>query len=150
MADRALAGKSEQLALISRELNREIDSHVQRANAMEQRATILVGAASVVGALQLGSDASWATVANLALGFVAAVAGVVVVFPRRGDTLNIRAMRDDVLEMPVEVAEFKLADTKLEILEADERWLNRRGVVTRIGFVALSLSIAVALAAALT
>ena len=150
MESRGLRGKDRQLAIVSRELDREIASHTERANAMEQRATILIGAASVVGALQVASDFSWSSIANLALSFLAAVAGVIVVFPRRGETLDIRPMRDDVLNMDPAVAEYRVADTKLEILEADEKWLSVRGVIARIGFIALALSIAVALVSALS
>jgi hypothetical protein len=123
---------------VNNELNREIESFVQRTSAMEQRATILIGAASVVGALQTTTPFSWALVANLTLSFIAAVAGVVVVFPRRGDALDVRAMRDGLLKMPAGKGRNKVIDTKLEVLEADESWLSRRGVV------ALSIGIALA------
>ncbi len=145
-----LRDKSEQLNLVAAELDREISSQIQRANAMEQRATILIGAASVVGALQISTDFSWTTISNLALSFLAAVAGVVVVFPRKGDALDVRPVRDDLLKMGLLEGTYQLIDTKLEILEADEKWLSARGWIARAGFIALALSIAVALLGALT
>lgn len=141
-----MVGTRAHFQIVNSELNREIESFVQRSSAMEQRATILIGAASVVGALQTSISFSPALVANLSLSFIAAVAGVIVVFPRRGDALDVRAMRDGLLSMPARNGREKVIATKLEILEADEKWLDRRGVVARIGFVALALSIGIALA----
>jgi hypothetical protein len=85
------------------------------------------------------------TALNIGLSFVAAVCGVVVVFPRRGQAIDIRAIRPDFLKMQLSVGRAKLIDTKLEILEADEDWLTIRGWWARAGFVALTLSIAFAL-----
>ncbi len=136
-------------ALLASELDSEIASFVSRDASMQQRATILVGAASVVGALQVGTSFDWATVASLVLSFIAAVSGVVVIFPRTGDALDVRALRDGLVSMAPEDGAAKLIDTKLEILEADEKWLSRRGWFARVGFISLSLSIAVATIAVL-
>ncbi|TFB56348.1 hypothetical protein [Cryobacterium tagatosivorans] len=146
---RKLSRQSAHLNVIADELNLETASFAFRKTAMEQRATILIGAASVVGALQVSMDHSWLVVANLALSFVAAVAGVVVVFPRQGDALDVRAMRDAFLKMELEQGRYKLITTKLEVLEADERWLIVRGYWARGGFIALTLSIAITLVGAL-
>ncbi|MFJ2544061.1 hypothetical protein [Microbacterium sp. NPDC087589] len=43
-------------------------------------------------------------------------------------------------------ARYYLDDTKLEILEADQKWLDNRGLITRIGLICLAASIAVGLA----
>lgn len=145
VSDNEQRGQEAQLALVSEELTSEAAAQVQRANAMEQRATILIGAAGVAGALQFTGTPSWATYVNLALTFLAAVAGVVVVFPRRGDVLDIRAIRNAVLQMSATEAQYRLVDTKIEILEQDEQWLTRRGHITRVGFAFLALSILFAL-----
>lgn len=149
-AEADLESKRDQLTAVSAELDREIGSHADRAAAMEQRATILVGAATVVGALQVSPDSSISTVLNLALSFTAAVAGVIVVFPRRGRALDVRRVRDGLLEMQPLQGTYKLVEVKLRVLEADERWLTARGWIARVGFIALALSIAVALWGALT
>jgi hypothetical protein len=138
------------LDIISAELDAEIASYVSRDSAMQQRATVLIGAASIVGALQVDTALGWTTVVSLILSFLAAVAGVVVVFPRTGDALDIRTMRDGLVKMTLQAGRAKLVDTKLEILEADERWLLVRGKFARAGFIALSLSIAVATIAVLS
>jgi hypothetical protein len=142
---RRLAHRDGAFDLISAELSTEMASFVERSASMEQRATILIGAASVVGALQVDSTPSGWLIANLALSFVAAICGVVVVFPRRGDALDVRAMRKGMSRMPLRAGREKLLDIKLEVLEADEKWLMTRGKWARTGFIALSLSIALAL-----
>jgi hypothetical protein len=147
--ERALRKRSRHLAIIDAELNAEIESFVSRDSAMQQRATILIGAASISGALQAGTALGWATIASLVLSFMAAVAGVIVVFPRTGDALDIRSMRDGLLTMPIEQGRYKVIDTKLEILEADDKWLSRRGAIARAGLIALTLSIAIAASAVL-
>jgi hypothetical protein len=137
--------RDEAFDLISAELTTEMASFVDRSASIEQRATILIGAASVVGALQVDSIPSSWLVANLLLSFVAAICGVVVVFPRKGDALDVRKMRKGMSRMPLRAGREKLLDIKLEVLEADEKWLMTRGKWARAGFIALSLSIALAL-----
>jgi hypothetical protein len=145
MKSRRTAREDDTFRLIADELNSEIASFVDRSTAMEQRATILIGAASVVGALQVGSAPSGWLIANLALSFLAALCGVVVVFPRRGDALDVRAMRKGLSSMTLRAGRDKLIETKLDNLEADEKWLSTRGSWARAGFVALTLSIALAI-----
>lgn len=144
-----LDGLDRHLDVVSSELDAEFSSYVTRDSAMQQRATILIGAASIVGALQVDTSPGWATVSSLVLSLLAAIAGVVVVFPRTGDALDVRAMRDGFLRMPLSEGRYKVIDTKLEILEADDKWLRLRGIFARWGFIALTLSIAIAVAAAI-
>lgn len=131
-------------ALVSAELDREIASYVARDTAMQQRATVLIGAASIVGALQASEATGWATIVSLALALCAAVAGVVVVFPRTGQALDVRSMRDGLTALTLTAGQRKLVNVKLEVLEADERWLTRRGRYARAGFISLSVGIAIA------
>lgn len=112
---------------------------------MEQRGAMLIGAAGIAGALRLGDDVNLLMVIALVLTFAAAVAGLLVMFPRRGPLLHIRVIRHDALRMHPLAARYHLDDTKLDILEADQRWLNLRGHITRVGFILLALSIAVGL-----
>lgn len=141
-----LRGRGRQLQILSEELDREIASIAQRGTAMEQRGAMLIGAAGIAGALRLGDDVNILVVIALVLTFTAAVAGLLVMFPRRGPLLHIRVIRHDVLRMHPLAARYHLDDTKLDILEADQRWLNLRGHITRVGFILLALSIAVGLA----
>jgi len=118
---------------------------------MQQRATVLVGAASITGALQVTAEVpSWIYVTSLFLSLLAAVAGVVVVFPHTGHALNVRAMRDGMKKTTFLQGYRKLIDVKLEILEADEKWLTTRGRFARLGFIALTVSIALAATASVS
>ncbi|KJL30222.1 hypothetical protein [Microbacterium oxydans] len=144
-----LRGRGRQLQILSDELDREIAQSAQRATAMEQRGAVLIGAAGIAGALRLGDNINALTLAALVLTFAAAVAGLVVMFPRKGQLLNVRAARTDILRMHPLSARYHLDDTKMEILEADQKWLDNRGHITRIGFVLLALSIAVGVAGTL-
>ncbi|KQR39220.1 hypothetical protein ASF80_07285 [Microbacterium sp. Leaf159] len=132
--------------MLSDELDHEISHIAQRATAMEQRGAMLIGAAGIAGALRLGDHVNALTVVALVLTFAAAVAGLVVMFPRKGPLLNVRVARHGALRMHPLAARYHLDDTKLEILEADQQWLNMRGRITRGGFILLALSIAVGLA----
>jgi hypothetical protein len=139
------------LDLAAQELDRELAAYGARDTAMQQRATVLIGAASITGALQVTAVVPlWIHVTSLCLSLLAAVAGVVVVFPHTGDALDVRTMRDAMKKTSFIRGYRKLIDVKLEILEADEKWLTTRGRFARLGFIALTVSIALAAAAAVT
>lgn len=135
--------------IVASELDREIAHHVHRATAMEQRGAVLIGAAGIAGALRLSDEVTMLTVIALALTFLAAAAGVIVMFPRRGDVLDMRRIGDASRTMTRDAFQERVDQTKLTILEADERWLTFRGHITRVGFICLASSIAVGLGAAL-
>jgi hypothetical protein len=139
----------EELRLVAAAVDRELDDYTKRETAMQSRATILIGAASVIGALQITNAADWFSFTHLTLSFLAAFLGVLVVFPRRGEILNARTMWNEayggangreLLHHTIRV--------KLENLEADERSLRRRGTFVRVGFILLVLGLVAAAAGA--
>lgn len=141
------SGKLPELTLVAAAVDRELDDFTKRDSAMQARATILIGAASVIGAIQITSPSGWLSVVHLMFGVFAATAGVVVLFPRTGDVLDANTMwqeayrgasEEELLHHTVRV--------KLDNLANDERSLSRRGVFARIGFLALAMSVAVGLA----
>jgi ABC-type uncharacterized transport system permease subunit len=135
--------KAAHLDVVATELDLEMASFVARDSSMQQRATVLIGAASITGALQTTATGGWATNASLLFSLVAALMGVVVIFPRTGDALDVRAMRDGILDMTLARGRYKAIETKLEILEADESWLGVRGIFARVGFSSLTAGVAV-------
>jgi len=141
-----LRHRERQLGILSAELDQEIASLVQRATAMEQRGAVLIGAAGIAGALRIGDAVNPLMIGALALTFAAAVSGVIVMFPRKGELLDLRRIRQQSLRMHPLATRYYLDDTKLDILEADQKWLDNRGFITRIGFICLAASIAVGLA----
>ena len=142
MATKKWAGKLTELSLVNVEVDRELASYTHRDSGMQSRATILVGAASVVGAIQLSEGFAVLNIVNLALSFLAAVCGVMVVFPRRGDAPDPRRMRDAVLDgTTAEEALHRMLEVKLDTLDEDEDSLKRRGRWARAGLILLALSV---------
>lgn len=143
-------GKLTGLGLVNAEVDRELASYVHRESAMQSRATILVGAASVVGAIQLSEGFAPLNAVNLLLSFVAAVFGVLVLFPRKGDAPNPRRMHTAVLGgARSDEALHRMIEVKLDTLDEDETSLSHRGRFARIGLVLLALSILAAAIGAL-
>jgi hypothetical protein len=135
-------GKLAGLTLVNAEVDRELASYVHRENAMQNRATVLIGAASVVGAIQLSEGFAPLNIINLVLSFVAAVLGVRVLFPRKGDAPDPRPMHEAVLDgTPSDEALHRMIEVKIETLYEDEDSLSDRGKFARIGFIVLTLSI---------
>jgi hypothetical protein len=121
--------------------DRELDDFTSRDSAMQSRATILIGAASLIGALKLGQGVDWLVAVNLLLSFLAAACGVVVLFPRSGDAPNPRQMRDAIYKgVSDEEALHNMIRVKLDALDKDEKSLNCRVVWIRVGFILLALS----------
>jgi hypothetical protein len=143
-------GKYDELILVASAVDRELDDYTKRDTAMQSRATILIGAASVIGALQITDTTDWFTFAHLALSFVAALFGVFVVFPRSGEGFEPRTMWDEAYKgVSREELLHHAIRVKLENLEADEKSLRLRGKFVRVGFAFLAAGIVVATAGAL-
>lgn len=136
------SGKLDELLLVNNEVDRELASLVHRESSMQSRATILVGAASVVGAIQIGDNISPFTIATLLLSLAAAILGVLVVFPRTGDAPDPQRMHEAVLNgTDADEAVHRMIEIKLKTLREDEDSLKSRGKLARAGLVLLSLSI---------
>lgn len=142
MTDEPWKGRREDLLLVNEATDRELDDFTRRDSAMQSRATILIGAASLIGALKLGQGVDWLVAVNLLLSFLAAGCGVVVLFPRSGDAPNPRQMRD-ALYGGVSDAEalHNMVRVKLDALDKDEESLDRRVVWIKTGFILLTLSV---------
>lgn len=138
-------GKLSELNLVNAEVDRELASYVQRQSNMQNRATILVGAASVVGAIQLSEGFAPLNIANLLLSFAAAVLGVLIVFPRTGDAPSPQRMQKAILDgAPAAKALNRMIRVKLETLDEDEESLKHQGKLAKVGFALLAASILVA------
>jgi len=141
MRARPWKGKRDELRSVNAAVDRELDDYTKRDSAMQGRATVLIGAASVVGAVQIGDAATWQLV-GVGLSLLAAVAGVVVVFPRGGDAFNPRTLWEEVYAgTSEEEALHHTIRVKLETLDKDDKWLSTRGKFARVGFVLLALSV---------
>jgi hypothetical protein len=135
-------GKLAELTLVNAEVDRELASFTHRESGMQNRATLLVGAASVVGAIRLSDGFAILNIVNLALSFAAAVLGVLVVFPHRGDAPDPSRMHAAVLrDISSEEALHRMILAKLDTLSDDEESLKRRGNLARWGLSLLALSV---------
>lgn len=144
-------GRKEELLLVNAAVDRELEDYTKRDSAMQARATLIIGAASVVGVVQLEAGLSGWALANVFLSLLAALAGVVVVFPHGGDRFNPRTMRDEFYAgTDEEEVLHHTVRAKLEILEADEASLRKRGKFARLGFILLIAATAAAVAGVLT
>lgn len=144
-------GRGEELRLVHDAVNRELDDYTKRDSAMQARATLIIGAASVVGVVQLDSGLTGWAVVNVVFSLLAALAGVFVVFPHQGDRFNPRTMRDEFYKGTDEDEVLHhTVRAKIENLEADEDSLRRRGKFARAGFVLLLLATLAAVVGVLT
>ena len=135
-------GKARELLLVNAATDRELDDFTRRDSAMQSRATLLIGAASLIGALKIGAGFDWLVVVNLVLSFLAAVCGVVVLFPRSGEAPSPRRMRDAIYEdSSEEEALHHMIRVKLDALDKDEDSLVTRAVWTQVGFILLAASV---------
>ena len=143
-------GKRDELLLVNAATDRELDNFTQRDAAMQGRATLLIGAASLVGAIKLGEGLDWLAFINLILSFLAAVCGVIVLFPRTAGAPNPRQMWNAIYDnVSDEEALHHMIRVKLETLDDDERSLERRSLSTKIGFILLAVSVLIAAVGAL-
>lgn len=140
--ERPWKGKKNQLLLVNEVVDREVDDASGRDASMRSRATILIGAASVVGAIQLGNDFNLFFAIGLILSLAAAVCGVIVVFPRTSGAFSPEAMRDELYDgTPLDEVLHHMVRVKLKWLSAEDDSLRRRSWFARIGFILLIVSI---------
>lgn len=147
---RSWRGKEKELALVSSVVDRELDDFTSRDDAMRGRATILIGAASVVGALQLGEGFNLLLAISVVLSLAAAMCGIVVVFPRTGGAFNPRTMWEHLYDgKGVDEALHHMIRVKLKALDREEASLAVRSWFARVGLLLIVASIVFAAASAM-
>ena len=145
MARERWEGKRDELLLVNAATDRELDDFTHRDSAMQTRATVLIGAASLVGAVKLGQGFDVLAIINLTLSFLAAGCGVVVLFPRSGKGPSPRTMWDEIYNgKSDEEALHHMIRVKVKALEANDRSLLIRSWFARVGFILLAASVLVA------
>jgi hypothetical protein len=131
------------IAALHQETDAQRADVASRAGMMSTRASILIAAASLSTALQVGQQGPW-FVAAVWLSVTSAILGALVLLPRLGDQLNIKQNEDDLWGQ--DPAEFSrdLMHQKLTLLRGDEKALYWRRYVLLAGYTALALSLAAA------
>lgn len=141
------SGRQPELLLIAAVADRELEDASNRDASMRARASILIGAASVVGAIQLGTEFNFFLIGSLLLSLAAAVCGVIVVFPRTSGAFNPRTMWNEIYAgAPIDEALHHMVRVKLKWLDSEDASLGRRSNWARAGFVLLTVSIVLAAA----
>jgi len=131
------------LDLIQDELLRQRTWMTTKLASTYTRATILVGAAGLLGGVNVSGakDARLGLLlASLALYLVAAGCGVVAMRPRRGSEVNIEHLLAGTATFNRETLRKALLASNLAAHEAYERSLKRRNQWVVAGFIALTLA----------
>ncbi|TFB96269.1 MULTISPECIES: hypothetical protein [unclassified Cryobacterium] len=137
-----LAGHAGELQLLGAELDRQRASYSSRMSASNSRAAILIGAASIGAGFQLDASTSSWLIASVSMTILAALCGLVAMWPRRGDELNIGPMVDVMYNFGPRTTEWNLLKHKLHVHNLDEVALRRRRRWVLAGFSFLALSVA--------
>ena len=120
------------------EADRLVASHAARRNALMGRASTLVGAAAIGASVSAGSGTLLRLPAAIAF-LTVAILGLVVLWPRTGDGMNLGAIYDESPSMTSEQLELDLLRVKMSTL--NEESLLRLAWVVRIGFVVMTTAI---------
>lgn len=130
------------LQIIHDELVRQRESSARRMDALNARATVLVGSAAIAGSLQ-ASDLfgnGWLIVAVAATA-LAAVFGILATTPKPSRELDMMEVRNKLYPKAEQDALLYLIDNKNQALAELEVLLTRRARWLRWGYACLVLSI---------
>ena len=136
-----LAQSSEQLLLLGAELDRQRTSFSLRTAASNSRAAILIGAASIGAGFQLTAATNSWQVISVGMTVLAALCGVVAMWPRGGDELNIDPMVNVMYSFGPRETEWNLLNHKLHVHNLDEVALRLRRGWVLAGFLFLVFSV---------
>lgn len=130
------------LDALDKEVEAQRISNDSRSASMTTRSSILVAAAGVVGGLQIAASHSrtWFELAA-ASAALAAIVGVVGMWPRTGPENDVGDLEAELWPMSKNMSAYTLMHRKLEILKLDEAALRRRRYWVVAGFTLLALSI---------
>lgn len=135
---------SSNLDLLHDEVLRQRESMARKMSNTYTRATILVGAAGVLGGTSIVAGASAETLAvallSLALFAAAAVLGLVALRPLSGDEVDVEALISETAKYTSDDLKRAIISSNLHAHGEYERSLQRRTRTIVVGFIALSLA----------
>lgn len=130
--------RPEQVALALEELRRRAERLAARSESLSSRAGILVATSALVATLQQGVDPSPLMGVAAALSLLAAVFGLVAIFPNRTILPSVRETRKKIYQThEVAEAQWWLVDQLVVEYESAAPSVHRRGMLLRIGFIVL-------------
>lgn len=135
---------SSNLDLLHEEVLRQRESMARKMSNTYTRATILVGAAGVLGGTSVatGSPTETLTIALVSLGLFAAAAvlGLTALRPLSGDEVDVEAMISETANYIADDLKRAIISSNLHAHGEYERSLKRRTKTIVAGFIALSLA----------
>jgi len=139
------------VAILSDEVDRQLQSVGARASSMSTRASLLVGAAGIMTGLQVAPDGDrpWQYIASLVAAGLAALVGVIALIPRGAPEVPILAAERTFWNYTASESRWTLAHWKLDTLRDQERALKWRALVVVAGFASLTIAIIFAASALL-
>lgn len=138
------ARRAEHIRMLDREVDRQRASVSARANSALTRSTILIAAAGIGISAATGREPLSPLLAvSLTLAVLAAVCGIVALWPRTGNEHSVEGMKEDTWNVGADEASYILLHRKLDILKNDEDLQHDRARWLRMGFLLFGLSLVV-------
>ena len=130
---------SARLKPILEELLRQRETVPGRVANLQTRAAILIGVAGALGGTELvtSSGVFWVSCVSLALYFLAAVAGVVALWPRSGQEVYVKGIMDAKADDTLADVERTVVTSNMEAHAAQINALRFRSFAILLGFIAL-------------
>jgi hypothetical protein len=130
----------EQLRLVHDELNRQREYVANRHKSMQDRATVLIGAAGVSLGIQVANLPHWILWVVLLPSIASATLGAISIRGTRSPEIDVALLRANVLGIDIYSAEYALVTDKIqahdfEVVALESR---RRLVIAGFGFLAAS------------
>ena len=130
------------LAAVRGELDRVEESTERRTASVDTKSGLLLGVSGVLVGLGQENPGAWELISHV----VAVAAGGLAVWafwPRVGGSLNSRRLRDKYLTQPEPVTQLVVLDSRIVLLEDDERQLHAK--LRRLKAALFTLAVAVTL-----
>jgi hypothetical protein len=137
-----LGKRTELIASLADEIDRQLESVGARSRGMATRASILIASASIMTGLQIPEeDRPWQFAASLIAGAIAAIAGVLALLPRGGPEVSIELAEQTFWNLSRTQAQRNLTYWKLDTLKDQEKALKWRARLIVAGFAALAVAL---------
>ena len=141
-AERDVLYRRRLIELLLKDSERQLSANAATSSALGTRAAILIASASIATGLQVvrNAEAGWYLLALTATA-LAALAGVVVVLPRRGREVDPRDVENSAWNDTDTEVTRRLLYSRLAILDRDKSASRWRALVLVIGFAALLVGV---------
>lgn len=132
------------LELMDRETDRQLAAHAQTTGAIATRAALVVSTAIFFVSLSGDTrEGSWPyAVALISAAFGVVLGAWTLFLNRSGEEVDLEGVEEELNKLSKPAALRAMIDAKLKTLEQDRKWLEKRELLTRVGFLCLGVSLA--------